>query len=72
MKNNSRFIKPLVILLILLFHFPRDAQAYLDPGTGSYILQIALAAIFGGLLAIKLFWSRIKNFLKSKFKGKSS
>jgi hypothetical protein len=46
-----------------LFALPARAHAYLDPGTGSYFFQLALAAIVGALFAVRLFWSRIKAFL---------
>lgn len=42
----------------------RPAYAYLDPGTGSVILQ-ALAA---GVLAVGIGWRWILNFLKGIFK----
>ena len=32
---------------------------YIDPGTGSYLLQILAAGLFGALFALKLFWHRI-------------
>lgn len=38
--------------------------AYLDPGTGSIILQSVIAGIFGAMIAIKVFWRRIVNFFK--------
>ena len=43
---------------VLLFHLivPSKAYAYLDPGSGSYLLQIGLAALLGTLFAVKLFW----------------
>ncbi len=31
------------------------AQAYLDPGTGSYVLQVLAAALFASLFALRLF-----------------
>lgn len=34
--------------------------AYLDPGTGSYLLQLALAGVLGASYAVKHFWSRVK------------
>lgn len=36
-----------------------SAHAYLDPGTGSIILQVLLGGIAGITLAGKLFWHRI-------------
>ena len=49
-------------VLISMF-FPMEAFAYLDPGTGSLLLQgvIAGAAAIG--IAIKLYWNRILRFL---------
>ena len=31
---------------------------YLDPGTGSYALQLLLAGVFGGLFALKQHWQQ--------------
>lgn len=36
---------------------------YIDPGTGSIILQTIIGAILGIGLALKLFWHRILVFL---------
>jgi hypothetical protein len=41
---------------------------YLDPGSGSFLLQIAIAAIIGGAVLLRSQWSRIKKM----FGGKSS
>lgn len=35
---------------------------YLDPGSGSYLLQLLIAGILGALFAIRLYWKRIKGF----------
>jgi len=43
-----------------------SSHAYLDPGSGSYILQLVLAAFFGALFTMKVFWSRIKSFFNPK------
>lgn len=51
----------LFALFLFLASFPRDAQAYIDPGTGSYVIQVLLATLFGALFAVKIFWSKIKN-----------
>jgi hypothetical protein len=56
-----------VILTWFTLLFPSEAHAYLDPGTGSYILQIALAALVGTLFAIRLFWGRIKSAVGNLF-----
>lgn len=57
----------LIVLTLVFFLFPARAHAYLDPGTGSYVLQLALAALVGALFAVRLFWGRIKSFFKKLF-----
>jgi hypothetical protein len=47
--------------------------AYVDPGTGSYLLQLLIATVLGGLFVIKTYWRRIMGFLSDKFsKSKES
>jgi hypothetical protein len=43
------------------------AYGYLDPGTGSYILQLLLGGLLGGLFAIGLFWKKVIAFIKRMF-----
>lgn len=45
--------------------------AYIDPGTGSIILQAIIGAVVGAIIAVKLFWHRILKFLGIR-KSKSS
>ncbi|MEO8568114.1 MAG: hypothetical protein ABI419_03235 [Ginsengibacter sp.] len=35
---------------------------YIDPGSGSYLVQMIIAAILGGMFYIKTIWKRIKLF----------
>ena len=46
-----------VLLLLLLF---TDAVAYLDPGTGSMLLQVILGGIAAVAVAIKLYWHKLR------------
>jgi hypothetical protein len=36
--------------------------AYLDPGSGSYLLQILVASLLGAAVAIRMSWGRIRAF----------
>ena len=45
------------ILLLLIF---TDAVAYLDPGTGSMMLQVILGGIAAVGVAIKLYWHKLR------------
>jgi len=47
-----------------------SAFGYIDPGTGSYVLQIAIAFLFGLAFSIKVFWKRIAAFLHRTFSKK--
>ena len=44
-------------LVLVLYDF---AHAYIDPSTGSYILQLVLAGLLGALFTLKIFWKKIK------------
>ncbi|MFH2012297.1 MAG: hypothetical protein ABIJ37_06320 [Pseudomonadota bacterium] len=68
--TNSEIIPIGLFTLYFLLFSVCEAQAYLDPGTGSYILQLILAGLFGTLVTIKIYWKRIKTYLKSSFSGK--
>ncbi len=63
------FSKHLLVFIFFLLYFslifPTRVFAYIDPGTGSYIIQLVLAGILGGLFAIKIFWKKIQLFIKS-------
>lgn len=54
-----------LILLAIVFSslVVAPASAYIDPGTGSYVFQILVAALFSGLYAIKLYWQKLKDYL---------
>ncbi len=43
-----------------------SAHAYLDPGTGSMILQGVIAGIAMASLTIKLYWHRLLSFFKKQ------
>jgi hypothetical protein len=44
-----------------------NAYAYIDPGTGSYILQIVIASLVGAAFTLKLFWKRLRLFVSNAF-----
>ena len=49
-----------VIITILSLLMFTDAVAYLDPGTGSMLLQVILGGIAAIGVAIKLYWHRLR------------
>jgi hypothetical protein len=40
--------------------------AYIDPGTGSYVLQLAIAGALGASYAVKHYWNRLKGLFSRK------
>jgi hypothetical protein len=38
------------------------ANAYIDPGSGSFIFQMIVGAALGISVGVKLFWRRIRSF----------
>ena len=42
--------------------FSNPAYAYLDPGTGSILLQGLVAAVAGVIATGGIYWNKIKNF----------
>ena len=64
---SGRPARVLLLLTCLLLALPSVAQAYLDPGTGSYVLQLLLGTVLGGLFALGVFWRRVVAFIKRLF-----
>lgn len=53
---------------VLVLIAPGRAYAYLDPGTGSYVFQLALALFLGALFTGKLWWQKVKTFVQRLFR----
>ena len=58
MKTVSRT----ALLLFLLLSLANPVYAYLDPGTGSMLLQGLLAGIMAAGVTIGIYWRRFKAF----------
>lgn len=53
-----------IILTIIFITAASDAYAYIDPGTGSLVLQFLIAGVVSSLFVIKRFWGNIKGFFQ--------
>lgn len=64
--NSMLSKKSFIILAVVLFYnfLEGYAYAYLDPGTGSYVIQVMIAVIISGFFVIKSFWHRLRAFFK--------
>ena len=46
--------------------FVSDAFAYIDPGSGSLVIQLIIGALVGVGITIKLYWYKLKEKLFTK------
>lgn len=60
--------KLFIVLFFAVIFTPSTSWAYLDPGTGSYVLQILAVLFVGSIFSIRLFFRRIKDFFSRKQK----
>ena len=51
-------------LLNLLFAPVETRDAYLDPGSGSILLQLLVASLLGLAVLLRTSWGRIKSFFR--------
>ena len=67
MGNLSR----LILAAALLCGTCGPAFAYIDPGTGSMILQGLIGAVAGGLVVAKIYWSKIVGLVSGRARSHS-
>ena len=48
------------LLFILHGLFVSDVYAYLDPGTGSLVIQVIIGALVGLGITLKIYWYKLK------------
>ncbi len=61
-----RFKNVMKMTLLAVFGalcFPHYVYSYIDPGTGSYVFQIIIAAFVAVSFMIKIYWHKIKRFI---------
>ena len=66
---------PSTLILALLgsaLIYSTPAFAYLDPGTGSILLQGLIATVAGIIVAARLYWQRVKAFFSGIMPGGNS
>lgn len=55
---------PAFVLILAILCMPRPAAAYLDPTSGSLLLQIILGGVAGLAVIFKLFWHRLRGWFR--------
>ena len=58
-------LAPIGIALFLVLAAERQVDAYLDPGSGSMLVQLLLGGVAGAAVIMKLGWERFKDMFRS-------
>ena len=56
----------MIILLLLVMFWPNVSQAYLDPATGSMLIQLLVGGAVAIGVTLKLYWEKVKFFWQKK------
>lgn len=64
MISKRTTIETLVIATIISLSYPKLSHAYLDPGSGSYMIQMFLAATVGFGYIFRGYLKQVKEFFK--------
>jgi len=68
----NKLTRTKIISIFFLLMGTEPAWAYLDPGTGSLILQSLIAGIAGLLVVGRLYWAKLKNFITTAFSRRNA
>lgn len=61
-----RYISAVFFAVFLAFALQATAHAYLDPGTGSFILMMLISGVVGAAYAVKLYWRKIIDYFAGR------
>ena len=65
--RTGRLAATLLVLTGSFVAVPKPVYAYIDPGTGSLVIQAALAAVLTVGATVKVFWHQIKEKYRKLF-----
>ena len=61
-----------ILFISILIIIPNTSYAYLDPGTGSIILQAILGFIAATVASVSIYWAKFKILIKKIFNKKKN
>ena len=59
-----------LVIVAVLLGTVAPAHAYIDAGSGSYMLQMLMAGLLGLAFTLKMSWQRLKAYTAKLFAGK--
>ena len=60
MRTKTRGLTLALIVLFIVVGLSEHALAYVDLGSGSYMLQVLVAGLFGMIFAAKTLWAKVR------------
>ncbi len=67
-KLKKRFLIIVVILFAFQGLFITDVYGYIDPGTGSIVIQALIGALVGVGITLKIYWYKFKELFNREGK----
>ncbi len=67
LRRSGRLAAALLALAATFVAVPNPVYAYIDPGTGSLVIQAVLAAVLTVGATVKIFWHQIKEKYRKLF-----
>ena len=62
---------PALLVLYLIWLSEAPTYAYLDPGSGSMLVQLLLGGVAGAAVIVKLGWQRFRDIFRSSSAGET-
>ncbi len=47
--------------VVLYLLFTADGYSYIDPGSGSIVIQVLIASLLGLLTMLRIYWAKVKS-----------
>ncbi len=60
-----------LVIAAVFLGITAPAHAYIDAGSGSYMLQMAMGGILALAFTMKMYWQRLRAFLVKSFTRRS-
>ena len=68
--RKERIRMKYLVICALFIAALAPAHAYIDAGSGSYVLQMAMAGVLALAFTVKLAWKRIRTFVSDLMNGR--
>ena len=62
MRHPVDYKRFFALLVVLVLATPTLLPAYVDPGSGSFLLQMLIGGLLGASVTLKTFWKQIRSY----------